>query len=109
MKPTSSNLVISFFIISFFVLNETTKALLDGLGIGVDVKFVLYQFPRNSRHINKLPCEDIPIFLEEFDESEFLFRIQVVPHMDDLRGLARGQRDGLAELVLELDGQLLSL
>jgi hypothetical protein len=80
--------------------------LLDGLGVGVNVKFVLYQFSRNSRHINKLPCEDIPIFLEEFDKSKFLFRIQVVPHMDDLRGLAQGQRDGLAELLLGLDGYL---
>jgi hypothetical protein len=35
----------------------------------------LYQFPRNSRHIGEIPCEDVPIFLEDFDEREFLFRI----------------------------------
>jgi hypothetical protein len=56
-------------------LGEAWKALLDGLGVGVDVKFVLYQFPRNFRHVSKLTCEDVPILLEEFDEHEFLFRI----------------------------------
>jgi hypothetical protein len=36
---------------------------------------MLNQFPRNSRHVSRLPCEDVPIFLEEFDEREFLFGI----------------------------------
>jgi hypothetical protein len=61
-----------------------SKVFLDRLGIGVDVKFVLYRFPRNYRHVSSLPCEDVLIFLEEFDEREFLFRIQTVPHMSDL-------------------------
>jgi hypothetical protein len=47
------------------------KALLDGLGIGVDVKFMRYKFPRDSRLVNRLPYKDILIFLEEFDEREF--------------------------------------
>jgi hypothetical protein len=68
-------------------LGETSKVLLDGLSIGVDVKFMLYQFPRNSRHVSRLPCENISILLEEFDECEFLFRIQIIPHMRDLGGL----------------------
>jgi hypothetical protein len=85
------------------------KALLDRLGVGVNVKFVLYQFSRNSWHVNGLPCEDVPIFLEEFDDRKFLFGIQIVSHMSNLGGLTREQRDGLVELVLWLDGQLQSL
>jgi hypothetical protein len=83
--------------------------LLDGLGVSVNVKFVLYQFPRNSRHVSRLPCEDVPIFLEEFDEGEFLFGIQTIPHMCNLAGLTRGQWNRLIELVLRLVGQLGSL
>jgi hypothetical protein len=85
------------------------KALLDRLGVGVDVKFVLYQFTRNSRHVRRLPCKDVPIVLEEFDEHQFLFRIQIVPHVSDNRGLIHGEWDCLAELFLRLEGQLGSL
>jgi hypothetical protein len=81
------------------------KALLDGLGIGVNVKFMLHQFPRNSWHVSGLPCEDVPIFLEKFDEREFLFAIQIVSHVSNLGGLTREQLDGHVELVLWLDGQ----
>jgi hypothetical protein len=66
------------------------KTLFDRLGLRVQVKFVLYQFPRNSRHVNRFPCEDVPVFLEEFDECEFLFGIQTIPHVNNLRGLIRG-------------------
>jgi hypothetical protein len=51
---------------------------------------VLYQLPMNSRHVNRLPCEDVPIFLEEFDEHEFIFGVQTILHVNDLRGLIRG-------------------
>jgi hypothetical protein len=49
--------------------------------------FVFYQFPRNTRHANKLPCKDVSIFLEEFDEREFLFRIQTIPHISGFGGV----------------------
>jgi hypothetical protein len=39
------------------------------------MEFVLSQFLRDSRHVSRLPCKNVPIFLEEFDEREFLFRI----------------------------------
>jgi hypothetical protein len=68
------------------------------------MKFVLNQFPRNSRHISRLPCEYIPIFLEEFDECEFLFGIQGVAYVSNLRRFLRRQRDLLAKCVLRLDG-----
>jgi hypothetical protein len=64
--------------------------MLDGLGSWVKVKFMLYQFPRNSQHVNMLPCKDVPIFQEEFDKCELLFRIQAIPHMSDLGGLIQG-------------------
>jgi hypothetical protein len=87
-------------------LGETAKVLLDGLGIGVNVKFMPYQFPRNSWHVSGLPCKDVPILLEEFDKCEFLFGIQIVSYVNNLGGVTREQLDG-AELVLQLDGQLL--
>jgi hypothetical protein len=40
---------------------------------------MLNQFHRNSRHISRLPCEDIPIFLEEYDEREFQFGSILLP------------------------------
>jgi hypothetical protein len=36
-----------------------------------------------------LPYRDVPIFLEEFDEHEFLFGIPTIPHMSDFGGLIR--------------------
>jgi hypothetical protein len=47
---------------------------------------MLNQFPRNSRHGIMLPCEDVPIFLEKFDEHELLFGVQIITHMSNLRG-----------------------
>jgi hypothetical protein len=41
----------------------------------VDVKFVFYQCPGNSRHISELSCKDVSIFLDEFDERGFLFGV----------------------------------
>jgi hypothetical protein len=60
---------------NLLVLGKTTKTLLDGVGIRIVMKFMLYQLPRNSKHVKWLPCKDVPIFLEEFDEHEFLFGI----------------------------------
>jgi hypothetical protein len=54
-------------------------------------------------------CNEVHIFLEDFDEHEFLFRIHTVSHMSDLGGLIRGEWNCLVEFVLHLDGQLGSL
>jgi hypothetical protein len=70
---------------------------------------MLNQFPRDSRHVSRLPCEDVPIFLEEFDESKFLFWIQTVTDVSHLGRFLRGQWDCLAGCVLRLDGHLGSL
>jgi hypothetical protein len=55
------------------------------------------KFPRNSRHVSKLSCKDAPIFLEEFDEHEFLFRVQIIAYVSNLGRLLRGQQDSFAE------------
>jgi hypothetical protein len=57
----------------------------DGIGIGIDVRFLLYQLPRDSRHVNRLPCKNIPVFLEEFDKHKFLIGVQTIPKLHDLR------------------------
>jgi hypothetical protein len=67
---------------------------------------MLNQLPRNSRHVSRLSCEDIPIFLEEFGEREFLFRIKVVAYVSNLGRLLHRQWNRLAECVLWLDGRL---
>jgi hypothetical protein len=67
-----------------------TKSLLDGLDLRVEMQFVLNQFARNSRHVSRLPCEDVPIFVKEFDERMLLFRVQVISHMSNLGGLLCG-------------------
>jgi hypothetical protein len=51
----------------------------------------------NSRHVSRLLFKDVPIFLEEFDESKFLFGVQTNPHVSNLRGLIRGKWDRIAE------------
>jgi hypothetical protein len=57
---------------------------------------MLNQFTRNSRHVSR-PCEDVPIFLEEFEEREFLIGIQTIAYMSDLGRLLHGQWNGFAE------------
>jgi hypothetical protein len=54
------------------------------------MQFMLNQFPRNSKHVSRFPYEDVPIFLEEFDEHEILFRVQVIAHMSNLGRLLHG-------------------
>jgi hypothetical protein len=53
-----------------------------------------------------LPCEDIPIFLEEFDEHKFLFGVQIIAYVSNLGRLLHRQWDCFAERVLRLDGRL---
>jgi hypothetical protein len=64
------------------------------------MKFMLNQFPRNYMHDSRLPCEDVPIFLEEFDEHGFLLEIQGIAYVSNLGRFLCGQRDRLAECVL---------
>jgi hypothetical protein len=70
------------------------------------MQFMLNQFPRNSKHVTRLPCEDAPIFLEEFEEREFLFGIQIAAYVSNLGRFLRGKQNHLVECVLRLDGRL---
>jgi hypothetical protein len=76
------------------------ESLLDGLGKWVLMEFVLNKFPRDSRQITRLPFEDVPIFLEEFDEREFLFGIQCVAYVRSHGRFLCRQRDLFAECIL---------
>jgi hypothetical protein len=70
------------------------------------MQFILNQFPRNSRHVSRLLCDDVPIFLEEFYECQFLFGIQIVAYVSNLGMFLHEQHDRFAEGVLRLDGHL---
>jgi hypothetical protein len=84
-------------------LGKAAESLLDGLGEWVQMEFVLNQFPRDSWHVSRLPCEDIPIFLEEFDEHEFLFGIQGVAYVSNHGRFLRRQQNLFAECIFRLD------
>jgi hypothetical protein len=90
-------------------MGKMTKVLLDGLGVGANVMSMPNQFYKNSRYVSRLPYEDVPIFLKEFDKREFLFSMQIVPYMSDLGGLNRAKWNFLTVFSLWLDGQLRSL
>jgi hypothetical protein len=74
----------------FFVLGEMAESLLGGLGLWVEMHFMLNQFSMTSRYVSRLPCKDIPIFLEKFDEREFLFRVYVISHVSNLGRILHG-------------------
>jgi hypothetical protein len=63
------------------------------------MEFMLNQFPRNSRHVSRLSYKDVPIFLEEFDEREFIFGIKCVAYMSNLGRFLHRQWYPLAECV----------
>jgi hypothetical protein len=105
IKLASNNLEISFFYYILLVFGETSVLLLDGLGLWVHMEFMFNQFPRDSWHVSRLPCKDVPIFLEEFDEREFLFGTQCVAYVSNIGRLLRRQWYLLTECVLRLDGR----
>jgi hypothetical protein len=70
--------------------------LLDRSGVGVDLQMVLNHLPRDPRHLRWLLGKHIDISLEEGDEREFLFVVQITrdtgslsnrgPDLDGLHG-----------------------
>jgi hypothetical protein len=86
-------------------MGETSESLLDRLGLWVQMEFVLNQFPRDSRHVSRHPCEDVSIALEKFGKSEFLFGIQGVAYVSNLGRFLHRQWYLLAKCVLRLDGR----
>jgi hypothetical protein len=51
--------------------------LLDQSGIGVDIQMVLNYLSGDPRHLRRLPGKHIYVSLEEGDEHEFLFAVQI--------------------------------
>jgi hypothetical protein len=49
------------------------QALLDRLGAWPDLQGMLSDFPRNAWHIQRFPCKDVFVCMEEVDERAFLF------------------------------------
>jgi hypothetical protein len=55
---------------------------------------VLDHLPRDPRHLRWLPCEHVGICLEEGDEREFLFFLQITRNASGLGG-THAELDGL--------------
>jgi hypothetical protein len=60
----------------------------------VDLQMVLDHLPRDPRHLRRFPCEYVGICLEEGDEREFLFFLQIARDAGGLGGI-RAELDGL--------------
>jgi hypothetical protein len=58
------------------ISRETTQLLSDQSHLRIHFKFVLGQFSRDSRYVCRLPCEYIPIILQEPNEHAFLFIVE---------------------------------
>jgi hypothetical protein len=70
--------------------------LLDWSGVEVNLQMVLNQLPRDPRHLRWLPGKHVDISLEEGDEREFLFTIQITRDTGSLTSLSP-DLDGLYE------------
>jgi hypothetical protein len=55
---------------------------------------VLNHLPGDPRHLRRFPCEHVSICLEEGDECEFLFLLQITRNASGLGGI-RAKPDGL--------------
>jgi len=56
---------------------------------------VLNLFPQNSRNVRWLPCEDVPVVLEEGGERAFLCRVEAGPDHSGLMRPIVHEDDGL--------------
>jgi hypothetical protein len=63
-------------------------------GVRVDLQMVLDHLPGDPRHLRRLPCEHVGICLEEGDEREFLFLLQITRNTSGLGGI-RAEPDDL--------------
>jgi hypothetical protein len=70
------------------------RLLTHRFGVRVDLQMVLDHLPGDPRHLRWLPCEHIGICLEEGDEREFLFFLQITRNASGLEGI-RAEPDGL--------------
>ena len=70
-----------------------SKRLLDRLGAWPDVKFVLGEFPRHTRHVLWRPCKDAPVLTKELDELAFLFAAKAGSDYHKFGGVGGVQRN----------------
>jgi hypothetical protein len=70
------------------------RLLTHRFGVRVDFQMMLDHLPRDPRHLQRLPCEHVGICLEEGDEREFLFFLQITRGASGLGGI-RAEPDGL--------------
>jgi hypothetical protein len=70
------------------------EILLDQFGIGLDLQMVLNHLPGDPRHLQWLPGKHSYIDLEEGDECEFLFVVQIPRYASGL-GSIRPDLNGL--------------
>ena len=59
----------------FFI--ELSEKLSDRFKLWINIESVLSEFPRDTRHVRRFPCKDVPVLTDELDERAFLFRIHV--------------------------------
>jgi hypothetical protein len=72
----------------------SARLLTHRLDIRVDLQMVLDHLFGDPRHLRWLPCEHVGICLEEGDEREFLFFLQITRNASGLGG-TRAELDGL--------------
>ena len=58
-------------------LVKPLEKLPDRFKLRINVKSVLSEFSRDTQHVRRLPCKDVPVLTDELDECAFLFWIQV--------------------------------
>jgi hypothetical protein len=62
--------------------------LLDWSGVGVNLQIMLNHLFRDPRHLRWLPGKHVDISLEEGDEREFLFVVQITQDTGSLNSLS---------------------
>ena len=67
------------------LLIKPSEKLLDWLKFWINIKSVLSEFSRYTRHVRRFPCKDVPVLTDELDESAFLFQIQIGTDAELLR------------------------
>ena len=83
----------------FAVLSELAEPLLDWLCSFFVIKGVLDHLPGDTRHVGRLPSEDVLVCPEEGDERAFLFIIELCPNQSHFGRIGQVERDFLDVLV----------
>ena len=83
---------------SSLVFVKMSKRLLDRLGAWTDVKFVLGEFPRHTRHVLWRPCKDVSVLMKELGELAFLFAAEAGSDYHTLGGIGGIQINPLVVL-----------